>query len=91
MSNLHQIALWYLALINLAALLLYGWDKFCALRHQWRVPETVLLLIAALGGSIGALAGMKVFHHKTLHWKFKVGVPLLLLLQVAGVFYWHVR
>lgn len=91
MSNLHQIFLWYLALINLAAILLYGWDKFCALHHRWRVPEAVLLFMAALGGSIGALLGMKLFHHKTLHWKFKAGVPLLLLLQVAGLVYLHVR
>ena len=86
MDNLHNIILWYLVLINIASFLLYGWDKGCA-QHQWqRISEMTLLFAAAIGGSLGALVGMKIFHHKTLHLKFRLGVPLLLLVQAAGLF-----
>lgn len=71
------------------AIAAYGWDKLCAIRKWWRVPELTLLGIAAIGGSVGALVAMKLFHHKTLHLKFKYGVPLILLLQVAGLIYLH--
>ena len=89
MDNLHNIILWYLVLINIVSFLLYGWDKCCA-QHQWRrISEMTLLFAAAIGGSLGALAGMKIFHHKTLHLKFRLGVPLLLLAQAAGLIYLH--
>lgn len=85
--DLHEAAAWYLAIINAVAIAAYGWDKLCAIRKWWRVPELTLLGIAAIGGSIGALVAMKLFHHKTLHLKFKYGVPLILALQVAGLVY----
>ena len=86
MDNLHRVILCCLVLINIVTFLLYGWDKFCA-QHQWRrISEMTLLLAAAIGGSLGALLGMKIFHHKTLHLKFRLGVPLLLLAQAAGLF-----
>lgn len=86
---LSEMLLKYLAVINLLAFAVYGWDKFCAKAHRWRVPEIVLLGLAALGGSVGAYAAMQIFRHKTLHWKFRVGVPVLFLLQAFAVFrYW---
>lgn len=87
--DLHEATAWYLAIINAVAIAAYGWDKLCAIRKWWRVPELTLLGIAAIGGSIGALVAMKLFHHKTLHLKFKYGVPLILALQVAGLVYLH--
>lgn len=85
----HNVIAWYFAIINIAALVVYGWDKLCAMRDWWRVPELTLLLLALAGGSVGALLAMQLFRHKTLHWKFKLGVPLILILQIAAVVYWH--
>ncbi len=85
----HNLAAWYVAAVNLVAVIAYGWDKLCAKRHWWRVSEMTLLAIALLGGSLGAWAAMQMFRHKTLHLKFKYGVPLILLLQMAGLVYLH--
>ena len=74
---------YYLFGINLLTFLIYGIDKWKAKKDKWRIPEATLLLLAALGGSIGALLGMSVFHHKTRHKKFIIGVPLILLAQIA--------
>jgi len=76
--------LYYLILANLAALVLMGADKSRARRHRWRIPERVLFLSAALGGSLGATAGMWLFRHKTRHWYFVVGMPAILVLQIAA-------
>lgn len=73
----------YLAIMNLIAFVAMGVDKRRARRHQWRIRERTLLLLAALGGSVGAWAGMAVFHHKTRHNRFRFGVPALLLVQLA--------
>ena len=84
----------YLLAVNAAAFLLCGWDKHCARRGAWRVPERTLLLSAAVGGSVGAQLGMRVWHHKTLHKSFRYGVPAILMLQLiipAGLWlYWNV-
>lgn len=72
----------YLEIISLAALALMGIDKRRAKRGEWRVPENVLILSAVLGGSIGALAGMYLFHHKTRKKKFTVGIPVILAMQI---------
>lgn len=77
----------YLLLINLAAFLTFGADKQRAKRGRWRVPEKTLLLLAVLGGSVGAIGGMHAFRHKTRHWYFRRGLPLLLLAQLA-LAYW---
>ena len=77
----------YLALINLVTLIVYGADKRKAKKGKWRVPEKTLFLLAIIGGSIGALAGMYLFHHKTKHWYFKWGIPVILLLQIALAVY----
>lgn len=73
----------YILGINVIAFLVYGIDKLKAKRGKWRIPESTLLLLAAIGGSLGAWLGMKVWHHKTMHKKFQYGVPLLLILQLA--------
>lgn len=73
----------YLLLINAAALLLMLIDKQKARRNRWRISESALLWSAVLGGSVGALAGMYLFRHKTKHKKFTLGVPAILMVQVA--------
>ena len=82
LSLLH-IALVYLAAINVVAFFMYGIDKWKAKKSKWRISEATLLLMAVLGGSIGAWLGMKVWHHKTLHKKFRYGVPAIIIVQIA--------
>lgn len=82
-----KIILIYLAAVNLVTFVMYGIDKYKAKKAKWRIPEATLLLMATIGGSIGAWVGMLVWHHKTLHKKFKYGVPAILLLQVTSVVY----
>ncbi len=89
MSDIHKISAVYLLVVNIAAFAVYGWDKMCAKRGMWRVPEKILLLLAFLGGSVGAMVGMAIFRHKTLHLKFRYGVPLILILQLIGLIYLH--
>jgi len=69
--------------INLLTFLLYGIDKWKAKRSRWRIPESVLLGLAAIGGSVGAWLGMHVWHHKTQHKKFRYGVPAILVAQIV--------
>ena len=77
------VLLVWLAAINLVTFAVYGIDKAKAKRGTWRVPEKTLFLLPLLGGSLGALLGMRVFHHKTKHWYFVWGIPLILLAQIA--------
>lgn len=83
--NWVYIVLIYLAVINVVTFFVYGIDKWKAKRSKWRVPEGTLLWWAVFGGSIGALLGMKVWHHKTQHRKFTWGVPAILIAQIAIV------
>jgi len=85
LSLLH-IALIYLAVINVVTFFVYGIDKWKAKKSKWRVPEATLLGLAVVGGSIGAWLGMKTWHHKTLHRKFKYGIPAIIIAQllIAG-------
>ena len=83
MSEIQKIIIIYLTSINVATFITYGIDKMKAKRSKWRIREASLLLLAVLGGSIGALLGMKVWHHKTMHKKFQFGIPLIILAQVA--------
>lgn len=83
------LLLFWLAAINLITFAIFGLDKWKARRKERRpsvrrVPERTLLLLAAIGGSAGALLGMRVFHHKTLHRAFRFGVPAILVLQLAA-------
>ena len=82
MSEIQLINI-YLAAINVVTFFIFGIDKWKAKRSKWRIPETTLLGLAVIGGSIGAWLGMKVWHHKTMHKKFKYGIPIILLAQIA--------
>ncbi len=82
MTTAFYLIVTYAVLINVITFGTYGLDKYKAKAGSWRTPEKTLLLLAAVGGSIGALLGMKVFHHKTMHKKFYIGVPLILVLQL---------
>lgn len=86
-----DIALQYLAVINVATFLTYGLDKWKAKRSKWRIREAALLTLAVLGGSIGAWLGMKVWHHKTQHKKFKYGIPAIILVQAIIIWYFFFR
>ena len=81
--------MYYLLAINALSFLLYGLDKYKAKKGNWRISEATLLLMAVIGGSIGAWAGMLLWHHKTMHKKFKYGIPVIIILQVGLVFYLH--
>lgn len=86
--NYLHIALIYLAVINVVTFFMYGIDKWKAKKSKWRIRETALLGLAVLGGSIGAWLGMKVWHHKTQHKKFKYGVPAIIIVQLALIVYY---
>ncbi len=73
----------WLMIANVAAFAAFGWDKYCARNGRWRIPESALLGLAAIGGSAGALLGMAAFNHKTRKLKFNLAVPLLMVLQIA--------
>ena len=79
--NVHVIIIYYLLVINAVAFIVYGIDKLKARKGRWRIPEATLFLLAIIGGSVGA------WHHKTLHLKFKYGLPAILLLQLALAVY----
>ncbi len=85
------VLLVWLAAINLVTFAVYGIDKAKAKRGTWRVPEKTLFLLPLLGGSLGALLGMRVFHHKTKHWYFVWGIPLILLAQIALAVWLYVK
>ena len=91
MNTLHSCLAYYLLGINAVAFIMYGIDKYKAKKAKWRISEATLLLLAVLGGSIGAWMGMKVWHHKTMHKKFKYGIPAILLIQIALMTYLHVN
>ena len=77
-----EVLLFYLLIVNAAALLLMRADKSKARKNAWRIPEATLIGVAAIGGSLGALLGMRLFRHKTKHPKFFIGIPVLLALQI---------
>jgi len=76
---------YYLMVINLIAFAAFGIDKLKAVRDGWRISEKTLMGLAVVGGSVGALIGMKVFRHKTRKRLFRIGVPLILVAQAAAV------
>ena len=86
---MHQYSMYYLFAINIVSFFLYGIDKYKAKKGQWRIPEATLLMIAVIGGSIGAWVGMRLWHHKTMHKKFKYGIPVIMIMQVCLVVYLH--
>lgn len=80
----------YFAVITIVAFSLMGIDKHKAKKGAFRISEASLFITALLGGSIGSVAGMLVFHHKTNHWYFQVFMPLIALVQVAAVLVWAI-
>ena len=91
MNTLHSYLACYLLAINAVTFIVYGIDKYKAKKAKWRISEATLLLLAVLGGSIGAWMGMKLWHHKTMHKKFKYGIPAILLIQIALMAYLHMN
>ena len=89
MKDIHFAAAVYLIVVNISAIAVYGWDKLSAKQGWQRVPEKILLLLALLGGSLGAIAAMTFFRHKTRHLKFIYGVPMIFVLQIAALVYLH--
>ena len=81
----------YLVLINIVSLFVMYVDKKRAVRHQWRIPERTLFLLAFLGGSVGSILGMYAFRHKTRHWYFVLGMPVILLAQVLIIMIFRMR
>ena len=77
-----KLVIGYLIIINIIGFLLMGADKKKAIKNQWRIPEKSLFICSILGGSIGTWTGMYAFRHKTKHWYFVIGMPLILVLQV---------
>lgn len=90
-DSLHWFVACYFWGINVVALIMYGIDKYKARKAKWRISEATLLMLAVIGGSVGAWIGMKVWHHKTKHKKFKYGVPLILFLQIAVIMFLHIN
>lgn len=89
--TLHSCLVCYLLAVNAVTFIVYGIDKYKAKKTKWRISEATLLLLAVLGGSVGAWVGMKVWHHKTMHKKFKYGIPAILLIQIALMAYLHMN
>lgn len=81
--------MYYLLAINFVSFFLYGIDKYKAKKGRWRISEATLLMMAVIGGSRGAWAGMRLWHNKTMHKKFKYGIPIIIILQVCLVVYLH--
>ena len=86
-KDMQQIIIIYLVVINVVTFFMYGIDKWKARKAKWRIREAALLGLAVLGGSIGAWLGMRVWHHKTLHKKFRYGVPAIIVIQLLLVGY----
>lgn len=84
-----KIIVYWLLAMNLLAFALMGMDKRRARRHAWRIPEKTLFLPVLFGGGIGGTIGMFFFHHKTRHWYFKLGFPLLSLVEYAAILYFY--
>ena len=86
MNRLWIVAV-YLIIMNIVGIIVMGADKHKAKVHAWRIPEKTLFMVSILGGSAGTWAGMYIFRHKTKHWYFVIGMPLILIIQIAiGVY-----
>lgn len=83
--KIEYIIIAYFVLMNMAGLFVMLSDKKRAEKHRWRIPEKTLFLVSILGGSIGTWAGMYLFRHKTKHWYFVIGMPAILIIQVAVI------
>lgn len=86
-----KLLLIYIILVSVITFIVFGIDKLKAKKSWWRIPESTLMVLAVIGGSIGALLGMHIFHHKTLHKKFTIGIPVILILQIAVTAFIFIR
>ncbi len=75
----------FILVMSVITFFVFGWDKWKTKNDKWRTPESTLFLLAIFGGSVGALLGMQVWRHKTQHWSFRLGIPIILILQAAGL------
>ena len=83
------ILILYIAVMSLIAFGAFGLDKYKAKANRWRIRERTLFILAILGGGIGAFLGMKIFHHKTLHKQFVIGIPAIMIAQLILIgFLW---
>ena len=80
--NSFDIIILYAVAVNVASLIMMGVDKRKAIKRAWRIPESTLFVLAIIGGSLGSIIGMHLFHHKTRHWYFLYGMPVILALQI---------
>lgn len=85
---MEKILFIYLLIANVITFAIYGIDKWKARHDRWRVPESVLILLAIIGGSLGALLAMRMFHHKTKKNKFAFGIPIILVLQISAMIFY---
>lgn len=83
----HKWIIWYIALINIAGLILFGLDKLRAAEHKWRIPVNTLLIVAFIGGSVGSWAAMYLYRHKTQKNYFKIGIPMMMVMQIVVLLY----
>lgn len=83
--NAFTLIIIYFAVINCISFIVMGVDKHKARKRAWRIPESTLFVLALIGGSLGSILGMHLFHHKTRHWYFLYGMPAILILQVLLV------
>ena len=82
-----ELLLYYFVCVNVLTFFVYGIDKWQARQGKWRISEATLLLFAVIGGSIGAWMGMRVWRHKTMHKKFKYGIPAILMIHIIIIGY----
>ena len=80
-----KLLLIYLLIVNAVGFILMLVDKIKAKKNRWRIPEATLFLVAVIGGSLGSLLGMYIFRHKTKHFQFVLGIPLILAVQIVTV------
>ena len=80
--NSFDLIILYAVAVNVASLIMMGVDKRKAIKRAWRIPESTLFVLAIIGGSVGSIIGMHLFHHKTRHWYFLYGMPVILALQI---------
>ncbi|MEG2712092.1 MAG: DUF1294 domain-containing protein, partial [Clostridia bacterium] len=86
-KDLDRVFILIILVMNVFGFISMGWDKLMAKKRAWRTPEASLFGIALLGGSLGSLVGMYVFHHKTKKPAFKYGIPLMLVLNIICIYY----
>jgi len=85
--NTILIIIAYVVIVNIIGFIMMGMDKAKAKKHAWRISEAALFFVALIGGSLGSILGMQLFRHKTKHWYFKWGMPLILVVQIALVIF----